>query len=137
VGLAAYVGEKWHSWSDVTPADDFLCATLTLYWVTRTITSSMRDYWDNRWYPVDRVMSARPRHLVCSRIKPFPRGSHRGRIWSACTTFGGGQCSHAAGISRRQKSPQPLQRTWLLFSYTIYAEITSVIRAQQATFIPQ
>ncbi len=51
-GLAAYLGEKWHSWSDTTPSDDFLCATLTLYWVTRTVTSSMRDYWDNRWYPV-------------------------------------------------------------------------------------
>jgi pimeloyl-ACP methyl ester carboxylesterase len=52
-GLAAYLGEKWHSWSDVTPPDDFLCATLSLYWVTQTITSSMRDYWDNRRYPVD------------------------------------------------------------------------------------
>ena len=51
--LAAYLGEKWHSWSDVTPPDDFLCATLTLYWVTQTITSSMRDYWDNRRFPVD------------------------------------------------------------------------------------
>jgi len=47
-GLAAYVGEKWHSWSDVTPPDDFLCATLTLYWVTQTITSSMRDYSETR-----------------------------------------------------------------------------------------
>ena len=53
VGLAAYLGEKWHSWSDVTPPHEFLCATLTLYWVTQTITSSMRDYWDNRRYPVD------------------------------------------------------------------------------------
>jgi pimeloyl-ACP methyl ester carboxylesterase len=52
-GLAAYMGEKWHSWSDVTPTDDFLCATFTLYWITQSITSSMRDYWDNRWYPVD------------------------------------------------------------------------------------
>lgn len=52
-GLAAYLGEKWRSWSDVTPCDDFLCATLTLYWATQTITSSMRDYWDNRRYPVD------------------------------------------------------------------------------------
>jgi pimeloyl-ACP methyl ester carboxylesterase len=51
-GLAAYLGEKWHSWSDVTPADDFLCATFTLYWITQSITSSMRDYWDNRWHPV-------------------------------------------------------------------------------------
>jgi pimeloyl-ACP methyl ester carboxylesterase len=53
VGLAAYLGEKWHSWSDTTPSNDFLCATLTLYWATQTITSSMRDYWDNRRYPVD------------------------------------------------------------------------------------
>jgi pimeloyl-ACP methyl ester carboxylesterase len=52
-GLAAYLGEKWHSWTDATPSDDFLCATLTLYWVTGSITSSMRDYWDNRRYRVD------------------------------------------------------------------------------------
>lgn len=52
-GLAAYLGEKWYSWTEVTPSDDFLCATLTLYWVTGSITSSMRDYWDNRWYPVE------------------------------------------------------------------------------------
>jgi pimeloyl-ACP methyl ester carboxylesterase len=52
LGLAAYIGEKWRSWSDVTPSDDFLCATLTLYWVTQTITSSLRDYWDNRRYPL-------------------------------------------------------------------------------------
>ena len=25
------------------------------HWVTQTITSSMRDYWDNRWFPVDRA----------------------------------------------------------------------------------
>jgi pimeloyl-ACP methyl ester carboxylesterase len=55
VGLAAYVSEKWRSWSDVTPSNDFLCATLTLYWVTQTITASMRDYWDNRWFPVNRA----------------------------------------------------------------------------------
>ncbi len=51
-GLAAYLGEKWRSWSDTTPPDDFLCATLTLYWATQTVTSSMRDYWDNRRYPL-------------------------------------------------------------------------------------
>ena len=51
-GLAAYMAEKWHSWSDVTPTDDLLCATFTLYWITQSITSSMRDYWDNHRYPV-------------------------------------------------------------------------------------
>ena len=59
-GLAAYVGEKWHSWSDVTPTDDFLCATLTLYWVTQSITTSMRDYWDNRRYPVEPAWVSTP-----------------------------------------------------------------------------
>ena len=47
----------WHSWRDVTPlrrsATFFLCATFTLYWITQSITSSMRDYWDNRWHRVD------------------------------------------------------------------------------------
>ena len=59
-GLAAYLGEKWRSWSDKTPSDEFLCATLTLYWVTQSITSSMRDYWDNRWHAVDRAYVSTP-----------------------------------------------------------------------------
>ena len=52
-GLAAWILEKWRSWAD-TRGDldesfsrDFLLTTVTLYWVTRTITSSMRDYFDN------------------------------------------------------------------------------------------
>jgi pimeloyl-ACP methyl ester carboxylesterase len=97
-GLAAYIGEKWHSWSDVTPTEDFLCATFTLYWVTQTITSSMRDYWDNRWIPVDRAYVGTPTafgvfaHQTVSEGEPprsylervyniqrwtvFPRGGH-------------------------------------------------------------
>ena len=59
-GLAAYLGEKWHSWSDVTPGNDFLCATFTLYWATQTITSSMRDYRDNRWHPVEPAYVNKP-----------------------------------------------------------------------------
>jgi pimeloyl-ACP methyl ester carboxylesterase len=74
VGLAAYVGEKWHSWSDVTPPDDFLCATLTLYWVTQTITSSMRDYWDNRWYPPDRAYIKTPTAFGVFAHKTVPEG---------------------------------------------------------------
>jgi hypothetical protein len=92
-GLAACVGEKWHLWSDVTPPDDFLCATLTLYWVTQTITSSMRDYWDNRWHPVAPLTSAHPRHLASLRTRPFPRASHHARISSTCTTSSAGQSS--------------------------------------------
>lgn len=52
-GLAAWIVEKWRSWAD-TGGDldqrfsrEFLLTTVTLYWVTQTITSSMRDYFDN------------------------------------------------------------------------------------------
>ncbi len=49
-GLAAWIVEKWRSWSeDLEAIDrDLLLTNLTIYWVTRTITSSMRDYYDKR-----------------------------------------------------------------------------------------
>jgi len=52
-GLAAWILEKWRSWGDTHGnldgrfSRDFLLTTVTLYWVTQTITSSMRDYFDN------------------------------------------------------------------------------------------
>ena len=57
-GLAAWIAEKWRSWSDfhgdleARIPRDFLLTLLTLYWVTGTITSSMRDYFDNRWHGI-------------------------------------------------------------------------------------
>lgn len=55
-GLAAWILEKWRSWAD-TGGDlearfprDFLLTMLTIYWATRTIGPSMRDYYDNRWF---------------------------------------------------------------------------------------
>ncbi|HEY2563399.1 MAG TPA: alpha/beta fold hydrolase [Acidimicrobiales bacterium] len=51
VGLAAWIGEKWMSWSSTTPdglpavSREHLLSTLTLYWVTRTAGSSMLPYW--------------------------------------------------------------------------------------------
>ena len=52
-GLAAWILEKWRSWADSRGnldkrfSRDFLLTTVTLYWVTQTIASSMRDYFDN------------------------------------------------------------------------------------------
>ena len=59
VGLAAWILEKWRAWSDSDGdleahfSQDFLLTMLTLYWVTETITPSMRDYFDNRWHGTD------------------------------------------------------------------------------------
>ncbi len=53
-GLAAWVLEKWRSWSDSNGdlegrfSRDFLLTTLTIFWATQTIAPSMRDYFDNR-----------------------------------------------------------------------------------------
>src|SRR6266702_856932 len=53
-GLAAWILEKWRSWSDCGGdlesrfSRDFLLSMVTQYWVTGSITSSMRDYFDNR-----------------------------------------------------------------------------------------
>jgi pimeloyl-ACP methyl ester carboxylesterase len=74
VGLAAYIGEKWRSWSDVTPSNDFLCATLTVYWATQTITASMRDYWDNRHYPLAPSYVATPTAFGIFAHETIPEG---------------------------------------------------------------
>jgi pimeloyl-ACP methyl ester carboxylesterase len=54
VGLAAWILEKWRAWGD-TGGDvdarfgrEFLVRLVTLYWITGTIGTSMRDYLDNR-----------------------------------------------------------------------------------------
>ncbi|WP_088283373.1 epoxide hydrolase family protein [Kineosporia sp. A_224] len=55
-GLAAWVLDKWRSWSDsggdldATFGRDALLTMLTLWWSTGSIASSMRDYYDNRWH---------------------------------------------------------------------------------------
>jgi pimeloyl-ACP methyl ester carboxylesterase len=58
-GLAAWVLDKWRSWSDsggdldATFGRDALLTMLTVWWASGTITTSMRDYYDNRWYAAD------------------------------------------------------------------------------------
>ncbi len=65
-GLAAWIVEKWRSWADSQGdldqrfSRDFLLTLVTIYWVTQTITPSMRDYFDNRWFGV----SLRPQDFV-------------------------------------------------------------------------
>jgi pimeloyl-ACP methyl ester carboxylesterase len=107
VGLAAWLVEKWRAWSDsggdvdARIGRDTLLTTITLYWATNSITSSMRDYVDNRWHttpigPDDRVVTPTamavfanefvpegepPRELferlyAISRWTVFPRGGH-------------------------------------------------------------
>jgi pimeloyl-ACP methyl ester carboxylesterase len=57
VALAAWIVEKWRAWSDCGGdvesrfSRDFLLTNVTLYWVTQTIATSIRDYFDNNRFP--------------------------------------------------------------------------------------
>jgi len=59
VGLAAWILEKFHAWSDhdgdplaAISREDML-TNVALYWFTRSITSSMRLYYEQRQHPSD------------------------------------------------------------------------------------
>ena len=76
-GLAAWLVEKWRAWSDSggdlerRVGREFLLTLLTLYWATGTITSSMRDYYDNRWHGV--VLGPEDRVRVPTGVANFAR----------------------------------------------------------------
>jgi pimeloyl-ACP methyl ester carboxylesterase len=46
LGLLAWIADKWLSWSDPAspPDDDLILTTATIFWVTRTMATSMRAY---------------------------------------------------------------------------------------------
>jgi epoxide hydrolase len=62
-GLAAWIVEKFHGWSDNSGdveeafTKDQLLTNITLYWVTGTITSSTRIYYESRHAPATRPVS--------------------------------------------------------------------------------
>ena len=76
-GLAAWILEKWRSWTDSGGdlesrfSRDFLLTLATLYWVTETIGTSIRDYFDNRWQGV--VLGARDFVQIPTAIANFAK----------------------------------------------------------------
>jgi pimeloyl-ACP methyl ester carboxylesterase len=58
VGLAAWVVEKFRAWSDCDGdverrfSKDELLTHIMIYWATETMPTSIRDYFDNRWYRI-------------------------------------------------------------------------------------
>ncbi len=101
VGLAAWIIEKFRSWSDWNQSPftkDELLTNITLYWVTQTISSSMRLYYEfskTPWIlqPGERIevptsVASFPKDTVCplrewaerfyniQKWKTFPRGGH-------------------------------------------------------------
>ncbi|MCH1867000.1 epoxide hydrolase family protein [Nocardioides sp. CFH 31398] len=75
-GLAAWVLEKFHGWSDLGGRDlldvyvvDDLCSNLMLYWATGATPSAARIYLESRNDPTDR---ARPPVTVPTGVAHFP-----------------------------------------------------------------
>ncbi len=62
-GLAAWIVEKFHGWSDHTGdledafSKDLLLTNVTIYWATETITSSTRIYYESRNTPPARPVA--------------------------------------------------------------------------------
>ncbi|APU13428.1 MULTISPECIES: epoxide hydrolase family protein [Actinoalloteichus] len=57
VGLAAWIVDKWHAWTDHREnfesylSRDLLLTTIMIYWATGTLSTSIRDYSDNTAFP--------------------------------------------------------------------------------------
>jgi pimeloyl-ACP methyl ester carboxylesterase len=84
-GLAAWIGEKLTTWSSTTPdgqpaySRELLLSTLTLYWATRTASSSLLPYWAYRHAPAAVLPADDPAPVPTAidifggEIVPFPK----------------------------------------------------------------
>ena len=95
-GLAAWIAEKFRSWSDTPPDRDAMLANISLYWFTGAIGSSFWPYyarWHRPWpvskVPVPMGYAAFPKEILrpprslaagtyadIRRWTPMPRGGH-------------------------------------------------------------
>lgn len=79
VGLAAWILERRRAWSDcdgeverVFSKDDLL-TTISLYWLTETITSSLRFYWETAHHPWQPSHDRQPPCEAPTGIAVFPK----------------------------------------------------------------
>ena len=78
VGLAAWIIEKWYAWSDCDGdversfTRDDLLTNIMIYWITRSIGSSIQYYWAHRASPP--VWLRHDRIDVPTGIAMFPKG---------------------------------------------------------------
>ena len=76
-GLAAWIVEKFRTWSDCNGdvesayTKDDLLTNVTIYWVTQTINSSTRLYYENRRNPLDVAQGEKVR--VPTALAAFPK----------------------------------------------------------------
>jgi pimeloyl-ACP methyl ester carboxylesterase len=78
VGLAAWIVEKFRAWSDCGGnlesrfSKDILLTNIMIYWVTGTINSSMRRYYESRHNPAPNPLKPGERIETPTAIAMFP-----------------------------------------------------------------
>jgi hypothetical protein len=116
IGLAAWIAEKFRSWSDcggelesVIPLDTLL-TDISLYWFGNTIEASLRIYKENRLCPL--VFGPReritPPLALQSSLESFP--CHPAPGSSGSFVSSAGPRSRREDISRRSSNPLPSLR---------------------------
>jgi pimeloyl-ACP methyl ester carboxylesterase len=93
-GMAAWIIEKFRSWSDCDGeldrrfTKDELLVNLTIYWVTETINSSMRHYYESRRSPepfkLERRVNAPSGFAIFPRDIYLPPREWAERIYNVC-----------------------------------------------------
>ena len=123
-GLAGWIIEKWHAWSDCggdiesSFTKDELLTTVSLYWFTGTIHSSTRLYYENAQNEANRIggrIETPSGYLPSSPGCPG-RAMNSPRAATSCT----GPSSTAAATSRPSRN-----RSW---SWTTFARFFRPLR---------
>jgi pimeloyl-ACP methyl ester carboxylesterase len=79
IGLAAWILERRRAWSDCDGdvercfSKDDLLTTISIYWFTKTIGTSMRFYWENARNPWSPSHDQKPEVGAPSAFAVFPR----------------------------------------------------------------
>ena len=77
-GLAAWIVEKWRAWSDcggnveASFTKDELLTNVTIYWITQTINSSIRAYYESQHNPNPNPLPLGQRIEVPTAVAMFP-----------------------------------------------------------------
>jgi pimeloyl-ACP methyl ester carboxylesterase len=88
VGLASWIVEKYRAWSDCGGdverrfSKDELLTTITIYWATQTIGSSIRLYYESRRHPLPAFSAGERVTVPCGVALTTEAADHAPREWA-------------------------------------------------------
>ena len=106
IGLAAWIVEKFRTWSDCAGelesifTRDELLTNVMIYWVTETLNSSIRLYYETREQPLQLSPANRVKPPVAMAVFPWRFQSPPARSQSAGTTSSAGLYAQGRPLCR-------------------------------------